>query len=162
MKTIMLGIGDFGSTNVLTEQLKTMALGSCVAIIIMDPVTKLIGMDHIALPESSVNKDKSLKDPGYFADTGIPKLIAEMKRKGMKTPGPKLFIKLVGGAKVMDSNNTFNIGKRNVIAIKKILWKFGMGPRATDVGGNISRTVSVDVETGTVKINAPGQDVYTI
>jgi len=162
MKTIMLGIGDYGSTDNTEEQLKTMALGSCVAIIIMDPVTKMIGMDHIALPESSVNKEKSLKDPGYFADTGIPRLIDEMRKGGMITPGPKLFIKLIGGAKVMDSNNTFNIGKRNVIAIKKILWKYGMGPRASDVGGNISRTVSVDVETGTVRINAPGKEVYTI
>ena len=34
MKTIMLGIGDYGSTKNPDEQLKTMALGSCVAILL--------------------------------------------------------------------------------------------------------------------------------
>jgi len=162
MKVIMLGIGDFGSTKASGELLKTMALGSCVALIIMDPVSRMIGMDHIALPDSKINKKKAEQTPGYFADTGIAALISEMKKKGMKGSGAKLIVKMVGGAKVMDANNTFNIGKRNIMAIKKVLWKYGMGIRSEDVGGTISRTVSVDSDKGKVSIVAPGKDSWAI
>ena len=162
MKVIMLGIGDYGSTKTPGELLKTMALGSCVALIIIDPVSRMIGMDHIALPDSKINKEKAEKTPGYFADTGIKNLINEMKRKGMKGAGTKLIVKMVGGAKVMDANNTFNIGKRNIMAIRKILWKYGMGVRSEDVGGSISKTVSVDSDKGKVTIVAPGKESWSI
>ena len=55
----------------------------------------------------------------------------------------------------MDPNGTFNIGKRNVLAIRKILWKLRLGARKEDVGDNFSRTVSVDVDTGKVLISSP-------
>lgn len=162
MKIIMLGIGDFGSTKNSDESLKTMALGSCVACIIMDKATHMIGMVHIALPKSKINEDKAKETPGYFADTGIPALLNEMKKKGMKTTGEKLIVKLVGGAKIMDPNSTFNIGKRNIITTKKILWKYGMGVISEDTGGNISRTVTVDGEKGRVVISAPNKPDWKI
>ena len=62
----------------------------------------------------------------------------------------------------MDPNNTFSIGKRNILAIKKILWKFGMGAVAEDVGGGISRTVSVDVDGGRVTISSPARESWEI
>jgi chemotaxis protein CheD len=51
----------------------------------------------------------------------------------------------VGGAQVLAGNNTFNIGKRNVMAVHKTLWKLGMGAKAEDVGGTKSRTVAIDI-----------------
>ena len=162
MEIMMLGVGDLGASSDPNVAIKTMALGSCVSLIIFDPVYKVIGMDHIALPESKINLNKAKQTPGYFVDTGIPKLIEEMKKKGMKTPLNKLVIKLVGGARVIDLNNTFNIGKRNVLAIKKMLWKYGMGARAEDVAGTISRTVTVYNGTGVVKISAPNREDWEI
>lgn len=162
MKNIMIGIGEIGATANPGEQLKTMALGSCVALILLDPGTHCVGMDHIALPESSASADKAKVLPGYFADTGVKALLDEMSKKGAGKDRRKYIVKLTGGANVMDTNNTFNIGKRNVLAIKKTLWQYGMGPRAEDVGGNISRTVSVDVNGGKVKITSPGRDEWEI
>ncbi|MBN1970036.1 MAG: chemotaxis protein CheD [Candidatus Delongbacteria bacterium] len=162
MSIIMLGVGDIGVAKIEDLAVKTMALGSCVSVIIYDPYTHLVGMDHIALPESKINLKKAEEKPGYFADSGIPVLIEMMKSRGMRIPLNRTIVKLVGGARVMDLNNTFNIGKRNVLAIKKILWSYGMGAVAEDIGGTISRTVTAFSENGIVQISVPGQPIWEI
>lgn len=158
----ILGVGELGATGVSGDGVKTLALGSCVAVLMMDPASHCVGMDHVALPDSSVSPERAQTLPGYFADTGMPALLDAMKQAGANTATRKYIVKLVGGANVMDSNNTFNIGKRNVLAIKKQLWKFGMGAVAEDVGGRLSRTVRVDVDTGLVIVSSPGRDDYEV
>ena len=155
---LLLGVGDYGATASNGGVIKTMALGSCIALMILDRGTRCVGMDHIALPESSVSPDRAKQLPGYFADTGIPALIERMKRVGGSFSKPSnLIVKIAGGANVADPNNTFNIGKRNVLAAKKILWQFGMGPMAEDVGGNHSRTVTLYRDTGRIILTCPGR-----
>ena len=114
-------------------------------------------MAHIALPDSTINKVKATEKPGYFADTAIPELLAQMAKLGCDKRGKGIIVKLCGGANVMDTNDTFQIGKRNALAIKKILWSFGMGAVAEDLGKNYSRTVSVSVGAGQVTLNSPGK-----
>lgn len=160
--TLMLGVGELGASNESATEVKTMALGSCVAVIVMDPKTRTVGMVHIALPDSRVSQERAKELPGYFADTGIPALIDEMGRKGCQGKGKGWIVKLVGGANVADPNNTFNIGKRNALAIKKMLWKYRMGAKAEDLGKSISRTVVVDVEQGRVVISSPGRGEWEI
>lgn len=161
MGNLILGVGDYGAINKQGDVIKTFALGSCVAVILLDPKTKTIGMAHVALPDSKISPERVKERPGYFADTGIPVLIERMKSLGVgKARG--LIVKLAGGACVMDPNSTFNIGKRNILAIRKCLWKYGMGAVAEDVGGNISRTVSVSVDTGKVVIASLGKDNWSI
>lgn len=159
MSDIVIGIGGIGVTSSREDTLKTYALGSCVALVLLDPVSKSIGMAHIALPESKINMEKAEQTPGYFADTGVPELMKEMKKIGADIRRGKTIVKLAGGAKMMDSQNTFNIGKRNVLEIKKRLWQYGLGPTAEDVGGVISRTVIVEGSTGRVLIKSPNADV---
>ncbi len=153
MKQINVGIGEFAVSKNPEEKIKTFGLGSCVAIIVLDPKVRSVGLMHIALPDSSINPEKAEKLPGYFADTGIPFLLGEMAKLGSNASGQGLIFKLVGGAQVMDPNQRFNIGKRNVITIKKILWKHNLAVVAEEVGGNISRTVDVDAGTGRVTIS---------
>lgn len=158
----MLGIGDYGASSTAGDVVKTLALGSCVAVVMLDPRTHAVGMVHVALPESSIDQHKAQTKPGYFADTGVQALLNEMKKVTGSKNGKEFLVKLVGGASVMDPNNTFNIGKRNLLAIKKILWTFGMGPMAEDVGGHISRSVVVDVDTGSVTIISAGRGNWSI
>jgi len=159
---IMLGVGDFGATNKPGEVVKTLALGSCVSIVFLYPKTRTVGMVHVALPDSTLGQAKAEERPGYFADTGVPALIAEMKKMGYAGNGKDMIVKLAGGAKIMDPNNTFNIGKRNVLAIKKILWAHGMGAVAEDVGGTYSRSVTVYVDNGRVVLSSPGKQNWEI
>jgi len=157
MGQIILGVGDYGASNNPQDDIKTFALGSCVSVIFLDPQTRSIGMAHIALPDSTINKAKATEKPGYFADTAIPALLAQMAKLGCDKCGKGIKVKLCGGANVMDTNDTFQIGKRNALAIKKILWSYGMGAIAEDLGGNYSRTVSISVAAGQITLSSPGK-----
>ncbi|MBN1956634.1 MAG: chemotaxis protein CheD [Desulfuromonadales bacterium] len=157
MGQIVLGVGDYGASRTPGDDVKTFALGSCVSVIFLDPKTRTVGMAHVALPDSSINKVKAAEKPGYFADTAIPALLELMSQHGCDKRGKGMVVKLCGGANVMDTNDTFQIGKRNALAIKKVLWSFGMGAVAEDLGGNFSRTVSISVSAGQVTLSSPGK-----
>ena len=152
MKTVNVGIGEFQVSQSGDDLIKTYGLGSCVAVLMYCGTKKTAGLLHVALPDSSINLDKAGKLPGYFVDTGLPVFLQQMQfhphlRK-------HFWIKLAGGANIMDSENRFDIGKRNVLAIKKLLWKHQLGIIAEDVGGNRSRTVSISTTSGEVTITS--------
>lgn len=146
-----IGIGHIKTTATPGDEIKTYALGSCVAVILYDKKLKVAGMIHIALPDSTVNKEKAQSLPGYFADTGLPVLLRDFRKLGgdRKTT----VIKIAGGSSIMDANKTFDIGKRNAIAVKRFLWKQGLGVIKEDIGGDISRTVSIDIDTGKILLS---------
>ncbi|MFH1019628.1 MAG: chemotaxis protein CheD [Pseudomonadota bacterium] len=156
-KTQVVGVGEIAVSRDPEEVIKTFALGSCVAVIFLHKPTRTVGLIHVALPDSSISPDIVRDRPGYFADTGIPAILKKMATCAMQGAGLNqgMVVKIAGGANVLDTNNTFNIGKRNVLTLKKILWPLGMGPMAEDVGGSISRTVSVSVETGKIVLSSP-------
>ncbi|MCX5864804.1 MAG: chemotaxis protein CheD [Deltaproteobacteria bacterium] len=163
-KTKIVGVGEFAVSKDPEEVIKTFALGSCVAVIFLHKPTRTVGLIHVALPESSISPEIVRDRPGYFADTGIHAILQKMAAIAMP-PGSLaqgMVVKIAGGANVMDTNNTFNIGKRNVLALKKILWPLGMGPVTEDVGGNISRTVSVSVGTGKIVLSSPTKGEWEI
>lgn len=159
---IMLGVGEYGASRTPGEVVRTLALGSCVAVVMLDPETRTVGMAHVALPESKISPDKAKARPGYFADTGLPALLEAMRAAGASKNATSYIVKLAGGARVMDPNSTFSIGKRNVLAIKRILWQYGMGAVAEDVGGSISRSVQVDVDRGRVLLSSSSREDWEI
>jgi len=152
---LIVGVGDFKVSNNKNDIIKTFALGSCVAVIVFDKKKIVGGMLHVALPDSNANIEKSRQLPGYFVDTGIPVLFNNLKKLGAESRSS--WIKIAGGASIADPSSYFDIGKRNVLAIKKFLWKNNLGIIAEDTGGNFSRTVSLDVETGEVIISSGGK-----
>lgn len=161
MSEIILGVGDWSVAN-SNSIIKTYSLGSCVALIMIDPESLTGGMAHIALPESNVKPQYRQSRPGYFADTAIPLLIQEMQKKCSCSNIRRFIIKLVGGATVLDPNSIFDIGKRNILAIKKLLWQKGMGPKSEDIGGSIPRTVLLDVNSGKTIISSTGRGQWEI
>lgn len=155
MSAVNVGIGDLEVSRNQDDVIKTYALGSCVAVIAYDKVNRVAGLMHVALPDASINPQKAVEKPGYFADSGMPVFMDVLKKAAASQSF--LAIKLAGGSSIMDDNGRFDIGKRNVLAIRKLLWKIGLGTIAEDVGGNISRTVTVSVATGEVTINSAGK-----
>ncbi len=153
---IYIGVGEIVVSKNPDNVLVT-SLGSCVAVIMLAPGICGAGLAHVALPSSSVNEEQSRVKPGYYADTGIPGLLAAMGKLHGGKRG-RLLVKLVGGANIMDPNNTFDIGKRNVLAIKKILWKNRLGVLVEDIGEDISRNVRVRVDTGQVIVKTLGKE----
>ncbi|MDA3809412.1 MAG: chemotaxis protein CheD [Spirochaetaceae bacterium] len=156
MNLIEVGIGKFETSSDVNSVIKTYALGSCVAVIIYDSESRIGGMIHIALPDSDINIKKSERDPAYFANTGLPLLFNKMNLLGAKRKSST--IKMVGGASVIKNCESFDIGKRNVLAVRKILWNKKLGLIKEDVGGNFSRTVSLNIADGTVTISNSGNN----
>jgi chemotaxis protein CheD len=161
MSSIIVDVGGIAVSRHPEDIIKTFGLGSCVSVVIFSPVLRVAGMVHVALPDSALDREKAFKKPGYFADTGIPVLLAELKRLGVNGSG-NLVVKLMGGANVMDDNNVFNIGKRNVLSIRKHLWQNRLAPHGEDVGGSYSRTVFVEVGTGKIILSSPSRGQWEL
>jgi chemotaxis protein CheD len=126
--------------------LVTYALGSCIALTIYDPVPRVGGMLHFMLPESDLHRGKAIENPYMFADSGIPLLFKRAFHQGADKK--RLIVRATGGAQVMSDQEVFNIGKRNYLALRKILWKAGVMIHAEAIGGTVSRTVRLDVGNG--------------
>lgn len=156
MRQLVVGVGDGGVSGDPDSMLVTYALGSCVAVMLHDPVARVAGMIHYMLPESSMSSDKSQSRPWMFADTGIPHLLRAALEKGADKR--RLVVFAAGGAQVMNDNGVFNIGKRNCLALRKALWKSGLVAHAEETGGTEARTVRMEVGTGRVWLHAPGGD----
>jgi chemotaxis protein CheD len=150
MSLVVVGVADCQVSGEPASVLVTYALGSCIALLVHDPVAKVAGMLHYMLPESSLDLAKAEKNPYMFADTGIPRLFHGVYRLGAEKR--RLVVTAVGGAQVMDREGTFNIGKRNHLALRKILWKAGVLLHNEDVGGIVSRTVRMETSTGKIML----------
>ena len=96
----------------------TLGLGSCVGIALRDPVTKIGGLAHIMLPDSTVIRNNS--NIPKFADTGIEALVKQITAAGANRG--RLVAKIAGGAKMFafsNSSDMVGVGDRNVEAVKK-------------------------------------------
>ncbi len=120
--------------------LKT-TLGSCVGVILSDPVKGIHGLAHIMLPER-IGADPAT---GKYADTAVPALVAEMERAGSSRKDMEAL--LVGGASMFvaaESANLPRIGEKNVAMSLKILEELGIPVVYQETGGTCGRTVTFD------------------
>ncbi len=159
----ILGMGDYAVVNSDSESLKIFALGSCVGLSLFTPTADVVGMVHIALPNSSSDTEKAQKYPGYYADTAIPAVIASMRQKGFTGMDKSLIAKLVGGAKTRaDRNSHFEIGLKNILATKKKLMQMGITVAGEELGGTISRTIMAKPGKIEVTITNPDRGSWII
>jgi chemotaxis protein CheD len=149
-RSITVDIADLAVSNEPGCRLVTYSLGSCIGLAIWDPVAKVGGLLHYMLPESTIAPDKAQKQPSMFADTGIPLLFKSAYNLGAEKK--RLVVKAAGAAQVMDANGVFNIGKRNQLAMRKILWRNNVMIDKEDTGGVEGRTMRLDINTGVVTI----------
>jgi chemotaxis protein CheD len=154
VSSLIVGISDCKVTRDADSVLVTYALGSCIAVAMHDPVSKASGLLHYMLPESSIDTKKAEQNPFMFADTGIPRLIDAVKAAG--GDGKRMIVRLTGGAQVLDSQGVFQIGKRNYLAARRILWKAGILIAGEAVGGEVSRTTRLEVGTGRLWVREGG------
>ncbi len=142
------------------DNLTTIGLGSCIGIAIYDPVTKISGLAHIMLPDSTAIRNNS--NIAKFADTGIKKLVDDMISMGASKS--RLRAKIAGGAKMFDMGgaSAINVGDRNAAASREMLKKLGIPLIAEDCGKNFGRTVELYSENGDFLIKAVGKTPYKI
>ncbi len=133
----------------------TYALGSCLGIAIYDPEACVGGLLHVMLPLSTIDPEKATRNPFMFVDTGVPKLFIECYKAGAKKE--RLQVKVAGGASSKtEGEDLFQIGRRNFIILRKLLWRNGVLLSSYDVGGTLSRTMSLEIGTGRVTVKADG------
>jgi len=151
---VVVGIADL-KLGTPGDELITHALGSCLGIVIHDPVASVGGMLHVMLPDSRINPEKAERQPEMFVDTGVPLLFREAYRAGAVKD--RMTVHVAGGAsRAEDAKDSFRIGKRNLQMLRKLLWKNGVLIQGQDVGGSQSRDLIYDVGSGTVRVRSAG------
>ena len=99
---IKVGMADLKvgkSPDVLT----TLGLGSCVGVAIYDPVTKISGLLHCMLPDSTQFRNNSNK--AKYADSGIDELVAQMLKLGASK------VRLVANIRLLSEDCGLNYGR---------------------------------------------------
>lgn len=151
-----IGVADMKVTSHVGESLVTYALGSCLGITVYDPVARVGGLLHVMLPTSSIDREKGVANPCMFVDTGVPRLFTECYKLGATKE--RMVVKVAGGActHLSGEGDYFQIGQRNFVMLRKILWKNGVLISAYEVGGHQSRTLTLDMDSGTVWLKVDG------
>ncbi|AIF84402.1 chemotaxis protein [Candidatus Nitrososphaera evergladensis SR1] len=138
----------------------TTFVGSCIALCLYDPRSKVGGMAHIMLPENgsrnSYNDSPSSADESAkYADEALENTLRMMVEKGA-LPG-RLVAKIAGGAKIFShegsSDDMFSIGSRNTESIKRLLTQKGIKIAGEDVGLNHGRWVRFNLNSGRVVVS---------
>ncbi len=136
------------------ETLISYSLGSCLGVVIYDPVACVAGLLHCMLPLSKIDMQKAKKSPFMFVDTGVTLLFREAFKLGAEKQ--RLIVKAVGCSSLLDEKGFFKIGERNFTVLRKLLWKNNILIDNQDIGGNCSRTVKIMVNSGKVIIKSGG------
>lgn len=157
---IKVGMADM---NVCTppNAITTLGLGSCIGVVLYDPGTKICGMVHIMLPDSTAIKNND--NPAKFADTGIRDLISRLTKMG--TQKAALRAKIAGGAQMFafnSDNDMLRVGLRNAEAVRKVLAGYNIKIMAEDCGDRYGRTIEFYPETQELYIKAIGKPLKII
>ena len=157
---IKVGMADL-KVCISPDSVTTLGLGSCVGIAIRDTVSKVGGLAHVMLPDSSAIRNNT--NIYKFADTGIAELVRLMEKEGAKRN--RMVAKIAGGAQMFAFQNKtelVRVGDRNVEASKAKLKELGIPIIAEDTGNSYGRTVIFYPETGDFVIRAVGKEERTI
>jgi chemotaxis protein CheD len=146
MRLTAVASGEFHVSANDEDVLITYDLGDSIVVMIYDPLARIGGLLHFQMPNSAANPGLSLRQPGAFADTGIPLLLRAAEQCGAQKK--RLILKAAGGAQVEGDQSIPQIGKKNYLAMRKILWKTGVVIRHENIGGTATRTVALQVNTG--------------
>lgn len=149
----LIGIAEYVVARA-PEQMCCLGLGSCVAVFLYDPDTKIGGVLHALLPTAPVKKKADSK----YADSGIKLLYDEMMAKGANRK--RVCAKLVGGAQMFPNLNLGigDIGAENIREARRALKALGVRVVSEDVQGNKGRSAYYSLETGLVTIRTAFSD----
>lgn len=141
----------------------TIGLGSCVGVALYDPITKIGGMLHLMLSDSTRFAYNENINRAKFADTGIRDMLDNMLELGANKGN--IVAKIAGGAQmfeIKEGNDLLNIGDRNIEATKKTLQELEIVILGEDVGDTYGRTIELDLENGNLKVKTVNRYVKYI
>lgn len=143
---IKVGMADF-KVGRNPDSLISYGLGSCIGIALYDTVTKIGGLAHIMLPDST--QARSAENPAKFANTALPLMLEEIVKLGAAKT--RITAKIAGGSQMFtfaNATDVMRVGERNAEAVRMLLKKMDVKILADDTGGNYGRTVELHLDTG--------------
>ncbi len=160
---IKVGMADLNVCR-YPDNLTTLGLGSCIGACIYDPVTKIIGMCHYMLPDSTLIRNN--QNIAKFGDTGIAETVARMEKMGAVRS--RMVAKIAGGAQMFavpsgaGASATMKVGEKNAESAKVNFKKLGIRIIAEDTGLNYGRTIEFYSADGSLLIKAVGKELKRI
>lgn len=152
-RRVVIGVNECGTSMDRGAVLVTYALGSCIAVALYDPAARVGGLVHFMLPHSSMSPENAAANPFMCADTAIPLLLKRVLQLGGRRE--RLVVTAAGGATVAAvGEDRFEIGLRNCRAMRQILGDLGFQPRAEHTGGDVARTVGLEIDSGAFWVRA--------
>jgi len=133
-----------------TGVVSALGLGSCVALVMHDPAAHVGGIAHVLLPAAPAD---AAEGAVRYGDRAVSTLVRRLTECGASPD--RLRVWLVGGATMFPDlmpPGRPSIGVRNVEALRAALTSAGMSPVAEAVGGEVGRSVHLDVGLGTVTV----------
>lgn len=137
--------------------LVALGLGSCVAVVLHDPVSCVGGLVHVLLPSKALSRDRD--HPSRTADSAIPHAVGVMSERGADRA--RITARLVGGASMFRdllAAGSVHVGERNVVACRLGLRTAGIPIVGEAVGGGAGRSVWFDVTRGRVTVRSVGSE----
>jgi len=135
-------------------RLQAVALGSCVAVILYDPVARVGGLAHVLLPDPRIGRPRP-DQPARAAPTAVAALLDELLALGAERS--RVTARLVGGARMfatLQPAGTLQMGERNVSAARDALGRHRLALVGEAVGGSFGRSVAFDLATGRVTVTS--------
>jgi len=162
MRETNVGLGEQAISRNPDEVLVAYGLGSCVGVVMVDPLSRVYGLLHAVLPRPA-DGGRSEHNSSKYVEGGIEGLIAAMLGEGANKN--RLVVRIVGGANMLMSSGvtrSFDIGTRNIEAAQMTLDRLRMPITAAEVGGHTGRTVRVYVAENRVTVRVIGQKEYEV
>lgn len=158
LKRLTVWVSDLKTSRDREVRLITHSLGPCIGLVCYDPAIHVAGMLHFQLPNSKNHERRAQENPCMFADTAIPLLLRKME--GLGAVRDRMIVSAFGGASMLKDESIFKIGIQNARAAKKILWQQCVSVTHEDIGGYLSRTVSIAIGTGRLNLRKDGKDYF--
>ncbi len=146
---VLVGIGELAVARPPTI-LAALGLGSCVGLVLYDPVSRIGGLAHVMLPANP--QPARVPPSARFADQALELLLERMLAEGAQRE--HLGAKLVGGAHMFASSTGQGIGQRNITALHSLLRQQRIPLLASDVGGQWGRSIEFDLGTGLLRVRS--------
>lgn len=159
-RLVVVGLGEMHVSADPGETLITYALGSCLGVAVHDPVARVGGMLHAVHPRIDLDPIRARNEPAVFVESGLPALFRACYARGARKE--RLVVRIAGAGTSADiERDHFEIGRRNLLIARQLFWKNGILVSGQDVGGTVSRTLSLHVGSGTVMVRtADGGSTY--
>lgn len=160
LEPVKVGIAELNTVSA-PNSIITTGLGSCVGVCIWESLSKIGGLVHVMLPDSTTSR--SVLNKAKYADTGVVSLVEEIVKAGGNRH--RLQAKIAGGAQMFNfpgQSNIMKIGERNTIAVKKALYECKIKLLAEDTGGNHGRTIEFFPANGDLVIRTINKGQKTI